>query len=142
MAKSALQIEIEGLVELQKKAIQLIADMHGDDIANAMRDSVILMQRRAMQPPPGGYYEGAKAGYIPVDTGRLRASLTPVVRSRGPIIQGIVGTNVEYGPYQEFGTKRGVRALKYMQTTMKEVRAEIQAKFNGVVKLIVKRRPR
>ena len=155
MAKSAIELEVEGLLELQKKAIQMIADMHGDDMTRAVRDSVIIMQRRAMEGPPGGYGKRktkgggkgyvrsqAPVGYVPVDFGRLRASLTPFVEARGPIIQGGVGTNVEYGPYQEFGTKRGVRALKYLQTTLDETRAEIQAKFDRAVSIIVKRRPK
>jgi HK97 gp10 family phage protein len=40
----------------------------------------------------------------PVDTGRLRASITPEVR-RGNPIEGIVGSNVDYAPYMELGTR-------------------------------------
>ena len=41
----------------------------------------------------------------PVDTGRLRSSITPEVAREGQEIVGRVGTNVEYAPYQEFGTR-------------------------------------
>ena len=39
----------------------------------------------------------------PVDTGRLRASITHEVEVTEEIT-GRVGTNVKYAPYQEFGT--------------------------------------
>jgi HK97 gp10 family phage protein len=41
----------------------------------------------------------------PVDTGRLRASITHYVEKEKEIV-GIVGTNVEYAKYQEFGTSK------------------------------------
>lgn len=43
----------------------------------------------------------------PVDTGRLKRSIHPTIPHQvGPGVQQTeVGTNVEYAPYQEFGTK-------------------------------------
>lgn len=41
---------------------------------------------------------------VPVDTGRLKGSLTPVVLKQGEKVTGEVGTNVDYAPYVEFGT--------------------------------------
>lgn len=43
--------------------------------------------------------------FCPVDTGRLRASVqaVPGEDARGPFVD--VGTNVEYGPYVEYGTE-------------------------------------
>lgn len=172
MADEALKLEIDGLKELQKKAIQMVSDMHGEEIGNAMRDSTLIMLRRVMKGPPGGKGSGkmAPVKYIPVDTGRLRASMTPVIRMGGPIIKGIVGTNVKYGPYMEFGTKphwpppaalerwahthktnaylvgraisrRGNRALKFMKASLDETRERIQARFALAVKRIVKKKP-
>lgn len=46
--------------------------------------------------------ERIASGYAPVDTGRLRASISHVVDDDAVII----GTNVEYAPYQELGTHR------------------------------------
>ena len=40
----------------------------------------------------------------PVDTGRLRNSITNVVDAVGKAVY--IGTNVEYGPYVELGTSR------------------------------------
>jgi HK97 gp10 family phage protein len=40
----------------------------------------------------------------PVDTGRLRGSITTKVEDLGNVLKVKVGTNVEYAPYVEFGT--------------------------------------
>lgn len=88
----SIRVEIRGLKELQRKATQVITDIHGEPIVNAIRDSTLLVLR------------GAKKN-APVDTGRLRASLTPEVRSVGADVIGIVGTNVVYAPYMELGTR-------------------------------------
>lgn len=45
--------------------------------------------------------EGVAKRICPVDTGRLRASISSRVEP-GPV--GVVGTNVEYAPYVELGT--------------------------------------
>lgn len=42
----------------------------------------------------------------PVDTGRLRSSITWRLGRDSQGLLGIVGTNVEYAPYVEFGTSR------------------------------------
>jgi len=46
---------------------------------------------------------GAKR-YAPVDTGRLRSSIAHDVFVDGDTVVGVVGTNVDYAPHQEFGT--------------------------------------
>lgn len=44
----------------------------------------------------------------PVDTGRLRASITSALEEDGDTIKAVIGTDVEYAPYVEFGTVRMV----------------------------------
>lgn len=39
--------------------------------------------------------------FSPVDTGRLRASITPEVKTAFKHVVGIVGSIVEYAPFQE-----------------------------------------
>ena len=52
-----------------------------------------------------GIYVSDRAKELaPVDTGRLRASLTYEVDEGEPPQQVAIGTNVEYAPYMEFGT--------------------------------------
>ena len=84
-----IDAEIKGLIELQRKTTQVIRDLHGEPMLNAMRDSVLLIQR------------GARIN-APVDTGRLRASITPEIRSEGDTVIGVVGSNVVYAPWMEF----------------------------------------
>ena len=49
----------------------------------------------------GGVAETHAKEYSPVDTGRLKGSITHRQKSEDT---EIIGTNVEYAPYQEFGT--------------------------------------
>lgn len=48
--------------------------------------------------------ESAAIRGCPVDTGRLRSSITHEVDRDSEGLVGTVGTNVEYAPYVEFGT--------------------------------------
>ncbi len=50
--------------------------------------------------------EGDAKRLAPVDTGRLHASIASRVEGNDKQIEGIVGTNVEYAPFQEFGTHK------------------------------------
>lgn len=57
--------------------------------------------------------EGYAKRLCPVDTGRLRNSITHTTRSEpGPV--EYIGTNVEYAPYVELGTKR-TKAQPYLK---------------------------
>lgn len=49
--------------------------------------------------------ERAAKRLAPVDTGRLRSSITHETTTDGQGVVGIVGTDVEYAPHQEFGTR-------------------------------------
>lgn len=60
--------------------------------------------------------EGRAKGLAPVKTGTLRRSITGVVRPGGGTITGVVGTNVPYARYVEFGRGPVVakgRALRF-----------------------------
>lgn len=50
--------------------------------------------------------EGNAKRLCPVDTGRLRASITRTLERDARGLVGIIGTNVEYAPYVELGTSR------------------------------------
>ena len=57
--------------------------------------------------------EGYAKRLCPVDTGRLRNSITHTTRSEpGPV--AYIGTNVEYAPYVELGTSR-TKAQPYLR---------------------------
>lgn len=48
----------------------------------------------------------AAKGYCPVDTGRLRSSINWRLATDSQGLLAVIGTNVEYAPYVEFGTGR------------------------------------
>ena len=86
-----LHIELEGMKEVQEKMEQVISDLHGPPVLNAMRDATMKVQRDAKIAAP-------------VDTGKLRASIVPEVALKDNVLEGVVGSNVKYAPYMEFGT--------------------------------------
>ena len=64
-----------------------------DKIAEALNKKALRIVRQAKQ-------------LAPVDTGRLRSSITAdLIRSDGRP-KAVVGTNVEYAPFVEFGTSK------------------------------------
>lgn len=56
---------------------------------------------------------------VPVDTGRLRNSITHEILADG--LNASVGSNVEYAPFVEFGTRR-MRAKPYLFPAFEEER--------------------
>lgn len=77
---------------------------------------------------PKGIAEGAEIvrdnakAICPVDTGNLRASL----ESKSSGMQATVGTNVEYGIYQEFGTYK-MAAQPYLRPSLTSCEGEVLA---------------
>ena len=69
--------------------------------------------------------EGVAANKAPVDTGRLKDSIShAVVESEKAVY---IGTNLEYAPYQEFGTSRGVPGKHFIQFGATAHQAEYKA---------------
>lgn len=71
--------------------------------------------------------EGYAKGLCPVDTGRLRDSITNQAEGPGKVV---VGTNVEYGPYVELGTSR-MKARPYLKPAATEHASEYRAILEG-----------
>lgn len=110
-----MEFEVKGAKELQKKMTKAVQELKG--LKGIMGKATLLVQREAMtsmKPGTGRRYKrksvihvASAPGQPPaVDTGRLRASIVPKVKTIGGEIVGIVGTNVPYAPYLEFGTSR------------------------------------
>lgn len=55
----------------------------------------------------------AQDGVCPVDTGNLKNSIGYAVHDDKRTVE--IGTNVDYAPYQEFGTSRGVVGKHFIQ---------------------------
>lgn len=69
------------------------------DVEKAVSDAVELALTRMVMVA-----EGYSKAICPVDTGRLRASISYGVDAPNRV--GYIGTNVEYAPYVELGTSR------------------------------------
>lgn len=76
-------------------------------VANALKT-----QLEAALDSCGAACEGYAKQSCPVDTGRLRNSITHATTNGGKTV--VVGTNVEYGPFVELGTSR-MRARPYLR---------------------------
>lgn len=62
----------------------------------------------------GATAEGHAKGGAPVDTGRLRNSITHQEAEK----QTVIGSNVEYAAAQELGTSRGIRGKHYLKNAV------------------------
>lgn len=87
-----MSAEVKGVKETEAKLQQVSDDLHGSPMEEGMRDATAIVL-------------GTAKRYATVDTGRMRNSITPEVRNMGATIQGVVGSNVVYAPYQELGTR-------------------------------------
>lgn len=61
----------------------------------------------------------------PVDTGRLRNSITHRVFTEWETAIAEVGTDVEYAVHQEFGTSKGVPATRFLGGALQTVAAQL-----------------
>ena len=86
---TSVNVRIEGLDKLARKANR--NHLLGGPLKRFFTSSAIAVQRNAKKR-------------VPVDTGRLRRSITYEVDAAGIPLWAKVGSNVEYAPYQEFGT--------------------------------------
>ena len=64
--------------------------------------------------------EGRAKRFCPVDTGRLRSSITSELGKDADSVYAQVGTDVEYAPYVEYGTMRMV-ARSFLRRALDEV---------------------
>lgn len=77
--------------------------------------------------------EATAARLAPVDTGNLRASIVSEVRDDvRDRVAGYVGTNVEYAPFQEFGTSR-MDAQPFLRPAIEAHRGQIRGEFRQAV---------
>ncbi len=121
---ATVKLEVKGLKETQRNLEKAVRELQGAPIMNAMRDSTLLVTRYAKINSP-------------VDTGRLRASITPSVSSMKETVTGIVGSNVKYAPYVELGTKF-MKPRKYLQRALEQAMDYIKTRFDRATKEIAR----
>jgi len=120
-----IKAEIKGLRETQKEMERVVRELRGGKFLEAMRKATLIVQAAAKRKAP-------------VDTGRLRASITPEVRATpGSGMRGVVGSIVKYAPYQELGTKR-MAAHPYLYPAFEENKDRIVKIIGSAVAEIVK----
>lgn len=74
--------------------------------------------------------EGDSKRMVAVDTGRLRASITHEVEKKGDEVTGRVGTNIEYGIYQEYGTSK-MSASPFLRPSLEKNKGNIKRLLGG-----------
>ena len=97
-------------------------EWYGDDVIRSVKNSLPLAIKKACI-----IVEGSAKPLCPVDTGNLRDSITHTAGED----QGRVGTNVEYAPYVELGTRK-MAAQPYLRPAADKNRARV-AKELGVI---------
>lgn len=81
---------------------------HSEEVIAAMKDQVNMWLDLI-----GEDAASTAADKAPVDTGRLKNSISHAVDEEEPAVY--IGTNVEYAPYQEFGTSKGIKGKHFIQ---------------------------
>ncbi len=90
-SRGLLASDVSDLLEIREDNAQRIADAIDQALARALEEVGLVAE---------GYAKKA----CPVDTGRLRNSITHQVRPSEKSVY--IGTNVEYAPYVELSTSR------------------------------------
>lgn len=148
-----MRMEVKGLQELQKKMEQVVGDLAGGKLLNGIRDATLILQRGVKINMRKDWH----------DTGRSMSSVMPKVVVRTKEIEGVVGSNVTYVPYGEFGTgvyaapdesfvgafglwgthggsrlrKGGIRPRRMFGKALEANKARIERLIDGVVARIV-----
>ena len=90
------------------KVLDIQFEDNSEQVINAMNEQVVGWLEAI-----GEDAAGTAADRAPVDTGRLKNSISSAVVESEKAVY--IGTNVEYAPYQEFGTSRGVPGTHFLQ---------------------------
>lgn len=126
MPKHWLEIDYQGFDEVIQQ-IRYVRSEIQSELGHIMLRAALIVEAEVKR---------LITNYELVDTGALRASVHSFVREQFNATEGVVGTNMEYAPFLEYGTgqrgqgsnhpdvpadyrygdSRGIRAYKYMWT--------------------------
>ncbi|MDD4521686.1 MAG: HK97 gp10 family phage protein [Methanosarcina sp.] len=114
-----IKIEIKGISELQNAFKALDQDIQGI-LSDAVSQGAAVVERSAKQK-------------VRVKTGNLRNSIGEMKKtSSSTRVESQVGTDVEYGPANEFGTRR-MPAQPYLRPAIDENEAQIKAAIEQAI---------
>lgn len=123
---------------MAKKNIEITFDIPTSEIREALADirayaDSVINDTRKLVELAAVLMESEAKKHAPVDSGRLRAS----IENRVEDLTAIVGTDVEYAPFVEMGT-RNMKAQPFLNPAYEIVRR----KFTDDIKRMLKKRPR
>lgn len=135
-----MDIQIDGLSQLTRKLSELVGDADAVMVETITRLAVDT-QRHAAQgiqrgPASGriradGSRASAPGEYPMTDTGRLASNVAVDLPSAGRL-RAIVGTNIVYGRYLEFGTSR-MRARPWLLPSFKKATADVEQRLKKAI---------
>ena len=110
-----IDVDLRKIARLQA-ALKAVPEVTAEELGRAVRDVVLLV-------------EGEAKKRCPVDTGLLRASITPVIESWAA---GYVGTNTAYAPFVEYGTSK-MPAQPFLEPAFEEGRKQASKIFGAAI---------
>lgn len=131
----AIRAKIDGLPRLQRR-LKAIGTEGVDEVARAIAVSALDVQSQAQRSIQRGARSGvivtrggtahqrsAPGEFPKTDTGRLVSQISHEIDTDR--LGASVGTNIEYGPYLEFGT-RTMAARPWLQPTFERLKGKIR----------------
>ena len=116
-----IDIDFRKIGRLQK-ALARAPGIITEELGTAVRYLVLLVEAEAKK-------------LCPVDTGKLRASITPVIESWAA---GYVGTNTHYAPYVEYGTEK-MPAQPFLEPAFLEGKRQASKVFGEAIARAISR---
>ena len=110
-----IDVDLRGIANLQA-ALKEMPGLVKEELGKAVTELVLIVEAKAKER-------------CPVDTGLLRSSITPVIASWA---EAYIGTNTEYAPYVEFGTKY-MAAQPFMEPAFIEGQKQASKVFGRAV---------
>ncbi len=102
--RPAIDVEVVGAEELTAELVAAAEALSPDGMVAPMKSATLYITRQAkknLSKKYGGV--GTETGGV--NTGRLRNSITPQVKTHMLETVGIVGSNVKYAPFVEYPTR-------------------------------------
>jgi HK97 gp10 family phage protein len=118
---ATIDINFRKIARLQA-ALKAVPEVVTEELGRAVRDLILLV-------------EGEAKKSCAVDTGKLRASITPVIESWAA---GYVGTNTAYAPYVEYGTRK-MAAQPFLEPAFEEGRKQASKIFGAAIARVIAR---